>query len=94
MFLSGIAGYASSANRLKRRSVEELWAAREFLLQPFFEKYTEYGPYRTKITPQETPALFAEMEAAELNRVDLLDEVERLLKSEKGSTTQPDPSAT
>jgi len=82
MFLSSIAGYASSANRLKRRPVEELRAAKEFMSQPFLEKYTEYGPYRTKITPQETPALFAEMEAAELNRVELLNEVERLLNSE------------
>jgi hypothetical protein len=81
-FLSNIAGYASSAHRLKRRPVEELRAARELLSQSFFEKHTEYGPYRTKITQQETPALFVEMETVEQNRVDLLDEMERLLKSE------------
>jgi hypothetical protein len=82
MFLSGIAGYASSADRLNRRPEPDLRAARLFLSQPFFEKYREYADYRARITPEETPVLFLEMEAAEFNRLDLLAEVERLLNSE------------
>jgi hypothetical protein len=82
IYLSGIAGYASSADSLMRRPDKELRAARQFLSQAFFDKYPEYAPLRAKITPHDVPALFLKMEAAELNRLDLLDEVERLLKSE------------
>ena len=77
-----IAGYASSADRLKRRPEQDLRTARQFLSQPFFDRYPDYAPLRAKITPQGAPTLFLEMEAAELNRLDLLEEIERLLKSE------------
>jgi len=86
LYLSGIAGYASSADRLWRRPEQDLRAARQFLAQPFFDKYPEYAPLRAKITPQHTPALFLEMEAAELNRIDLLEEVERLV--ERGGSAE------
>lgn len=81
MYLSGIAGYASSADRLKRRPEQDLRTARQFLSRSFFDKYQEYAPYRAKITAQETPALFCEMEAAEVMRLDLLEEVERVIQS-------------
>ena len=80
MYLSGIAGYASGADRLSRRSQSELEAARLFLSRPFFEKHQEYAHYRSKVTEHETPDLFWELQIAELNRNDLLQEVERLLK--------------
>jgi hypothetical protein len=81
MYLSGIAGYASSAERLGRRTEDDLQKARQFLSQPFFDRYPEYATLRAKITPQETPTLLCDMEAAEDNRQDLLREVERLLRS-------------
>jgi len=46
LFLSGIAGYASSADRLKRRGSEALQKARVFLSEGFFEKYREYAPFK------------------------------------------------
>jgi hypothetical protein len=79
LYLSGIAGYASSADRLGRRPEQDLRTARLFLSKTFFDKYQEYAPFKGRITSDETPALFREMEAAELNRIDLLEEVERLL---------------
>lgn len=79
MFLSAVAGYASSADRLGRRSADELQKAREFLSQSFFDRYPEYGTLREKVTPQGTPLLFAEMSAAEENRVELLAEVNSIL---------------
>ncbi len=79
MFLSGVAGYASSADRLGRRPVEELQKAGEFLSKSFFDRYPEYGSLKARVTPQGTPLLFAEMEAAEENRVELLNEVSSLL---------------
>lgn len=84
MYLSGVAGYASSADRLSRRSQGELEVARQFLSRPIFEKHQEYAHYRSKITEHETPDLFWELEIAELNRSDLLQEVERLLKPSGG----------
>ena len=81
MYLSGIAGYASSADRLGRRPENDLQKARQFLSKPFFGRYKEYAALKSKITPSETPDLFSEMEAAEENRRDLFQEVERLLGS-------------
>jgi hypothetical protein len=80
LYLAGITGYASSADRLGQRPEQDLRAARQFLSQAFFDKYPEYAPLRAKITPQHAPSLFLEMQAAELNRIDLLEEVERLLE--------------
>src|ERR1700682_3980104 len=64
MFLSGIAGYACRADRLKRRPEQDLRAARRFLSLSFFDKYQQYAPIRARITAQETPALFFDMETA------------------------------
>lgn len=89
MYLSGIAGYAASADRLSRRSQDELEMARQFLSRPFFEKHQEYADYRSKITEHETPDLFWELRTAELNRDDLLQEVERLLKPNGETETKP-----
>ena len=55
MYLSGIAGYASTADRLARRSREDLKAARLFLLQSFFERFREYSPLRAKINRENAP---------------------------------------
>ena len=79
MYLSGIAGYAASADRLNRRSRAELSKASRFLSQSFFEKYPDYADYRAKINGEATPELFRELEVAEQNRVDLIQEVDRLL---------------
>ena len=79
LYLSGVAGYACGADRLNCRSVGELRAANQFLSKSFFEKYAEFAHYQSKITPDEMPDLFGEMETAELNRRDLLQEVKRLL---------------
>ena len=80
LYLSGIAGYASGADRLSRRSQPELQAARQFLSQSFFDRYEEYAVFRERITEQETPSLFTRLQTAELDRLDLLKEVDRLLQ--------------
>lgn len=79
MFLSAVAGYAASVDRLARRSEEELRKTREFLSQSFFDRYPEYGTLKQKVTAQDTPLLYAEMRAAEGNRVQLLEEVDSIL---------------
>lgn len=85
IYLGDIAGYASSAHRLERRGPDGLEQARRFLSAGFFDRYPEYGSFRVRINLQDTPDLFREMEAAELNRLDLLAEVDRIISSGGGS---------
>lgn len=81
IYLGDIAGYASGAHRLERRGPDGLEKAKLFLSAGFFQRYPEYGSIRERINPQDTPDLFREMEAAELNRLDLLEEVNRIISS-------------
>src|SRR5215472_13116256 len=60
MYLSYIAGYASSADRLDRRPRTELVESKRQLSLSFFEKYPLHYVYRDGITSQATPGLFLE----------------------------------
>lgn len=79
LYWADVAGYASDATRLNRRGHEALVKAREFLSKGFFERYPEHSHLQARVNAIDTPGIFREMEAAELNRLDLLDEVTRLL---------------
>jgi hypothetical protein len=92
MFLADVAGYASSASRLHRRTEPDLLKAREFLSKSFYERYPQYARYRMEITPKGTPDLFSEMEGAEQDRIQLLEEVEALILEESPSRRSlPEP---
>jgi len=82
MYLSSIAGYASSADRLGRRPRAELAQAREYLSQSFFEKYTSLTVYRDAITPEFTPNLFRDLTTADKLRKELLTVIDGILQNE------------
>src|SRR5678815_2981074 len=58
MFVSGIAGYASSADRLEKRPKKELQAALDLLSKSFFDRHQEYAGLRKAVTPELTPDLY------------------------------------
>src|SRR5436309_679878 len=79
MYLSYIAGYASSADRLERRPRAELVDAREYLSQSFFEKFGSLTTYRDVITPEYTPDLFRELATADKLRKELVVLIDEIL---------------
>lgn len=86
MYLSFIAGYASSADRLGRRSRAELIEGRKRLSQSFFERYPSLAVYRAAITQESTPKLFRELESANKLREELLVVIDEILG--EGSAAQ------
>jgi hypothetical protein len=76
-YLSLIAGFASSATTIAGRSTEQLRKYLPFLDKGFYETYPQYAVLRASITSNETPSLFAHLEAGEILRV----EVARLIRS-------------
>ena len=71
-YLSYIAGYASSADRLERRPRAELVKATEYLSQSFFERYGSLAIYKDAITPELTPNLHHDLVTANELRKELL----------------------
>jgi len=86
LYFGEIAGCASSADRLDRRSTAVLEKARNILAKSFFERYPRYVALQASITPERTPALLRQMQDMELNRQDLLLEVTRILATRTDST--------
>jgi hypothetical protein len=82
MYLSYIAGYASSADRLGRRPRAELIEARKNLSQSFFEKYRSLAVYRDAITEGSTPDLFRDLLTADKLRKELLVVIDEILEKE------------
>jgi len=70
-YLALIAGFASSATRIANRPLEQLRRALPFLDKGFYETYPQYELLRVSITANETPSLFAHLEAAETLRVEV-----------------------
>jgi len=79
MYLSLIAGYASSADRLGRRPRAELLKARGSLGRSFFEKYGSLMVYRDAITAEFTPNLFRTLTTADRLRQELLVLLDEIL---------------
>ena len=86
LYFSFIAGYASSADRLARRSRAELITTRKYLSQSFFEKHGSLIVYRDAITQEFTARLFQELLTADKLRHELLAAINGIL--EKGSEFQ------
>jgi len=82
LYFSLIAGYASDADRLGRRSQTELIEARKKLSQSFFEKYRSLAGYRDAITQSSTPNLFRDLSTADKLRKELLVVLDQLLGPE------------
>lgn len=81
LYVDYVYGCASSLKLLDtaRKSREELLEIRRRLSTSVFDRHPEYEQYRTRITPQATPSLFALYTATELNRLDLLDLLDGVL---------------
>ncbi len=82
VYLSSVAGYASSADRLGRRPRAELVQAREYLSRSFFEKYTSLTVYREAITAELTPNLFRDLATTDNLRKELLVVIDEILQNE------------
>lgn len=78
-YLSYIAGYASSADRLARRPRAELMKATEYLSQSFFDRYSSLAIYKNAITPESTPNLYHDLATAEELRKELLLAIDETL---------------
>ena len=61
LYFSFVAGYSSSATRLKNRPIEELRVAIPKLLKSFFDTMPRYRTLRKHITPKNTPELYEEL---------------------------------
>lgn len=72
-YFSNIAGYSSSATRLRNRSPEELRDAARILSKDFFQYFPEEEAYRGLIDPVQTPRLHKRLIASEELRVRLLE---------------------
>jgi hypothetical protein len=79
MYLSYIAGYASSADRLERRPRAELVKARQYLSRSFFEKHSSLAAYGDVITQEFTPNLFRDLSTADKLRKELLVVIDEIL---------------
>src|SRR5437773_5099705 len=79
LYFSYIAGYASSADRLDRRSKAELIEAKNYLSQSFFERYPVLAGYREAITPEFTPNLFRDLARADKLRNEILVIIDSIL---------------
>ena len=71
-YFDNIAGYSSSASRLRNRSPDELRDAERILSKDFFQYFPEQEAYRSLIDPVRTPRLHEQLMASEELRVRLL----------------------
>jgi hypothetical protein len=82
LYLADIAGYTSSARKIRKLPLETLLKIRERLSKPFYERYEGMDRFRTLITPETTPRLYAYLEAAEMNREDLIKLIDTIREEE------------
>jgi len=71
-YLEFIAGFSSSATRLRDRSTADLRAALPFLKHSFYDEYPQYQPLSQLITEADTPSLSHELATADRLRHDLM----------------------
>ena len=67
-----IAGFALGAKRLDRWDKEKVTNAQRALVRSFFEKHPEYQELEARITPADTPDLYADMALHEKMRIEVL----------------------
>jgi hypothetical protein len=82
---SNIAGYASSATRLKERSPQQLQQGLKSLRSDFFSTFPDLAILHGSITPENTPHLHQRLEALETMRLALLPLLEKSAFATKGS---------
>ncbi len=61
LYFADIAGFSDSANRLNGWDKERVAMAQRMLEKSFFEKHSEYQALEGRITPDDTPDLYADM---------------------------------
>ncbi|HUK86506.1 MAG TPA: hypothetical protein VLT85_02495 [Terriglobales bacterium] len=83
LYFALVAGYASGADRLRRRPTAALVKARKDLSQPFFDRYAHLAIYRSSISSESTPHLFHNLELVEAMRKDLLVLIGELLEGKQ-----------
>jgi hypothetical protein len=71
MYFSFIAGYSSSATRLRHRPTAELRAALPKLKRSFYEACPKYNRLAKYISDSQTPALFHDLEVSDRLRLGL-----------------------
>jgi hypothetical protein len=81
---SNIAGYASSATRLKERSPRQLQQGFNTLQKDFFSTFPDLAACRDSITSENTPQLHQCLETLETIRLALLPLLEKLAFATKG----------
>jgi hypothetical protein len=79
LFFSFIAGYSSSATRLRNRTQHELRTAIPKLKRSFFDVHPEYKSLAKLITPSDTPALHHELHLADQLRFKLVELMQPLI---------------
>jgi hypothetical protein len=85
-YFGTIAGYGSSASRLRTRSHEELRRAVELLSKDLFGHFPDLRDYRHQIDEEHTPRLYERLKAFEEIRVILLDELKEISSGEQKRT--------
>lgn len=71
-YWADIAGFASSATRLDRRSQLQIHWGSESLARNFYERFPQYAPAQDVITPKNTPQLWDLMQLYEEERKSLV----------------------
>ena len=72
LYWADIAGFASSATRLTKRSQLQILRGTEALAKDFFERFPQYESLRKAITEKTTPKLWERMQLNEEERTSLM----------------------
>jgi hypothetical protein len=86
LFFGSIAGYANGAKKLLKWDTEKVKQAQRMLRGSFFEKHPEYKELEARITPADTPDLYADMAHYEEMRTKVLRLLSMLAKHESDSS--------
>lgn len=71
IYLADVAGFASSATRLRGRPVEQLRRYLPYLELSFFEKHPVYRPLEGRVNADDTPDLFRRLRITNTLRKEL-----------------------
>jgi hypothetical protein len=72
LYFAEIAGFSCRAQKLSRWNNDRVTKAQRSLVQSFVEKHPEYRELEARITPEDTPDLYAAMALHEQMRIDVL----------------------
>jgi hypothetical protein len=88
IYFAEIAGYGSSASRLKQRDKKQLHDSLKYLRMTFFEKHPEHRHLKEKINNRDTPELERYLRVTNTVRLEILPIIERLAnEDENGKVT-------